>query len=131
MSTRLNHRGFTLVEVIIVMVILSIAAVAIGKIVGGIFTGRTSVNEAQVRTQMVTECLEQVITVKRQDGFDELTNGARFGSNNCDSLSAQTGANPPSVSSVTYTGSACPTGAICRVVTINAGPSVNLMVVNY
>lgn len=127
--------AFTLVESVIVMVVLGIAAVAIGGIAGNIFRGRESVSEAQVRTRMLTECLEQVLAVKRQDGYDELTNSGRFGTGSggvyCDGLTAQTGTAPPSVSSSSYAGSACPAGAMCRLVTIDTGAAVTLMVVNY
>jgi prepilin-type N-terminal cleavage/methylation domain-containing protein len=128
-------RGFTLIEIVIVIGVLAIAGAALANMHGSLFSSRTSLAEVQVQTWMATECMERVLAVKREDGFDEVSNGARFGTGTngvyCDGISAQIGATPPTVTSTSFTGAACPLGATCRLATINAGPSVQLMLVSY
>jgi prepilin-type N-terminal cleavage/methylation domain-containing protein len=129
--------GFTLIECIMVIVVLAIAGAAIARINGGLFSGSAVADELQVRTGMALECMEQILNVQRQDGFDEISNATRFNTGGggvyCDNITAQTGATPPAVTVPTavYTGAACPSGAQCRLVTINSGPSIQLMLVHY
>jgi len=122
-------KGFTLVETLIVMVVLGIAAVAIISLQGNIFKGQTDNQAIQVGVQLMQECAEQILATRRASGFAAST-----------SCSAMTlpGYTAPIVtttvgSSTTIT--ACPsaTSNSCKLVSISQGglTPVTLLLVNY
>lgn len=141
--TQPRQRGFTLIEMIAVVVLLGIAAATIISMQGNILNPQRSVDltTAQVYSRLQQACAEQVLLVERQDGIDQVTNvsvtnggSGRFGTNNCDALVAY-GSNPiPSVTvNDNYTGSACPTGVTCKLVTVQEGslPPLVFMLADY
>jgi prepilin-type N-terminal cleavage/methylation domain-containing protein len=63
--------GFTLVESVIVLVILSIAAVGIISMQGTIFSGQASDKNIQVGVQLMQECAELLLANRRTNGFSD------------------------------------------------------------
>ena len=62
----MNQRGFTLIETLVVMVVLGIAAATIVALQGGIFARQSSNQDLQVGAQIVQECAEQVLALRRR-----------------------------------------------------------------
>lgn len=58
-------KGFTLVETLIVMVVLGIAAVAISSLQGNIFWRQAGNQTIQVGVQLMQECAEQILAKRR------------------------------------------------------------------
>lgn len=115
-----NHRcqGFTLVETIVVMVVVAIAAAGITTMTGNIFTHQDDNKTLQVGMKVAQECAEQVLATHRAGALNK----------NC---SAFEGFNIPVVNdAATYTGNGllgspeCPTGKTCKIVTITVSTSV-------
>ncbi len=129
-------RGFSLVELIIAIVVLSIATVAVVSLHGGVFRGQTDNLDMMVGAQLLQDCAERVLTKRRRG-----TNGylAVVNSSNCDVMSGLSGFSAPSiaVTDVIGSGSPCPSGAQCKqvVITVSKGgvslAPVNLQLVNY
>lgn len=103
--------GFTLIESILVMTILGISAVAIVSMQGNISFGQTGNADMQVGAQLMQECAEQILAVRRQTSYAAVT------STSCSSLGSYGGFSP-SVTVTTDTGAACPSGATCETVVI-------------
>jgi prepilin-type N-terminal cleavage/methylation domain-containing protein len=127
-------RGFTLVEVLMVIVIVGAAAAGIAGMQGSLFQNRASVEDMQVRTSLMQACAEQVLAIRRYapDGYDFVdTSLGSFA--NCGGLTAFGGYAVPSVTVVTFAGAACPTNGICKTVTISQGgmAALTLMLVDY
>jgi prepilin-type N-terminal cleavage/methylation domain-containing protein len=129
-------RGFTLLEVVIVVVILGIAAAAVVTMVANVGARQTDNSDLQVGTQLLQECAENIVSQHRRDeNFFSTTSGT--GSANCYSLTTFGSFDAPSVTMAGYTGAGCPTGAVCKTaaVTISKGGvalnTVTFMLVKY
>ena len=127
-----HSSGFTLVESIIVLVVLAIAAVAIVSLQGHIFTGQSGNKDLQVGVQLLQECAEQVLAVRRQSGYAAVT------TNTCSTLGNSGGFGAPSVTvTADNAGAACPSGGTCNkvVITLSKGGAsltpVTLELVSY
>ena len=64
-----GSEGFTLVESIIVMVLLGIAAATIISMQGNIFYGQSENKDLQVGVQLMQECAEQIFATRRRAGY--------------------------------------------------------------
>lgn len=129
-------RGFTLVESIIVLVVLGIAAAAIISLQGNIFRGKADNQSIQTGVQMMQACAEKILALKRTSGYSALA------SNNCTEMTnaGYVGtATYPSFSAVNYVdGSLCvlntasPADSNCHLVTITLDnlKSMSLLLVN-
>jgi len=125
-------RGFTLVESIIVLVVLAIAAAAISTMSGGIFKGQDENKDLQIGMQLMQECAEQVLANHRA------ATATPAPTPDCSNLATYAGITLPSPFPATaaFAGTACPTGKTCKLVTISvtAGGSnltpINLMLVD-
>src|SRR3569832_294040 len=112
-----HSRGFTLVECMVVIVLMGIAAVGIGKFQGNLFSKQTTVASVQVQQQLQMECAESILATRKyqKGGYDSITTGSTPSA----SLTALTGY---SVASVTvtdpYSGTACPNTNNCKLVEI-------------
>lgn len=106
-------RGFTLVESIIVLVALSIAAVAIISMQGNIFYGQSGNKDIQVGLQLMQECAEQILAKRRQSGY------ASVDQNTCGTLGNYGGFGAPSVTITSDASAACPNGGTCKKVVIS------------
>ncbi len=128
------HKGFTLIESIIVMVVLGIAAVAIINLQGNIFFGQSANKNMQIGVQLMQECAEQVLATRRgsRGGYTAVAS-PRFGTNACGGMTAFSSDSIPSVTLTPYTGAGCPTGGTCKLVSITQGglSPITLMLVNY
>lgn len=125
-------KGFTLIETIVVIVILGFAAVAINSLQRNVFIGQTSNKDLQLGVQLLQECAEQIIAVRRKSGFNTVD------TNTCSNLGNYGGFGAPIVTlTPDNTGAACPTGGTCNkaVITLSKGGSsltpVTLELVNY
>ena len=114
-----NQRGFTLIEAVVVILILSIAAVA----VLGQFTQASkawSVDEdLQIATQLVQERMEEVLAQRRASGYAVVAVGTVN-----DTLSGSYAAYARTVAISSVSGAPCP-AASCKqvVVTVSRGGS--------
>jgi prepilin-type N-terminal cleavage/methylation domain-containing protein len=112
-----TDEGFTLLEMIIVIVILGIAAAAVVGMVAHVGSRQSENSDLQVGTQLIQECAENIVSQhRRDDNFFNVTSGT--GSPNCYSLTAYGGFNTPVVTANAYTGAACPSGATCKELSI-------------
>ena len=125
-------QGFTLIETIVVMTLLGIAAVTIIKLQGTVFYGKSDNQDLQVGVMLMQECAEQVIAVRRNAGYTVVNTST------CSALGNYGGYSVPIVTvTADNTGSACPTGGTCNkvVITLSKNGSnltpVTLELVNY
>ena len=129
-------RGFTLLESIIVLLLMGIAAAAIISLQGSIFHGKSDNKTLEIGAQLMQECAEQVLATRRLSGY------ANVNTSTCN-ISTIT-ANVPGgfgAPSVTVTsddgGAACPVNSNCKQVQIfvsTAGVTltpITLELVNY
>ena len=65
--TRGAHRGFTLIEMVVMIVILSIAAAVVIGMVTRVAAGATENSTLQVGSQLLQECAEWVVANHRRD----------------------------------------------------------------
>ena len=135
LNTRCRNQGFTLMEMIIVIVVLAVASIGIASMHGNIFSGQDSVKDLQVRTRLMEECAEQVLAVRDHNtggyGYDAVSTPTRFGTNLCDGVPALGSYSIPTVTSDTSALATCPTGTLCKTISISQGgmtPLVLLMV---
>lgn len=86
-------KGFTLVETIIVMTVLGIAAAAIVSLSGNLFYGQSANRDLAVGVQIMQECAEQILAVRRksQSAYTAVT------SSTCSGLGNYGGFGAPSV----------------------------------
>ncbi len=70
------HKGFTLIETLMVMVLLGIAAVTITKLSGNLFLGQAANNNVIVGAQLMQECAETVLAIRRKTGYTFVTTSA-------------------------------------------------------
>jgi prepilin-type N-terminal cleavage/methylation domain-containing protein len=136
-----GSRGFTLVESIMVLVALSIAAAAIVSLQGNIFGNQANKQNIQIGVQLMQECAEQVLAKRRLSGYSSITT-SNFGTNLCGGMTAfVTSDSPPvtyAIPSVTfitdpYSGSGCPPNGTCKLLSIaqsNLTP-ITLLLVSY
>ncbi len=119
-------RGFTLLETVVVIVLVGIAAAAMVMLQGTIFSQRELTRDQQIGTQLQQECAERFTVIRRTRGFNNalLTPGTY---NQCADLpvfgspllggdfalqvtiASRTGGAPPNP---------CPLGRNCKLITI-------------
>lgn len=108
-----RNQGFTLIELIIVVITLAIAALGIATQTSHIFDSQDANKTLQVGLQLMNECAEKVLATSRAGGFATTPV--------CNQ--AFTGFSPPAVTTISpYTGAACPGGSTCKLVTISISP---------
>jgi len=137
MTPRHRSRGFTLMESIIVMVVLGIAAVGIMAMQERLFANVSTVDGMQVSARLMHECAEQVLAQRRhtEDGYANVVTTNGYGGNQCSGLSALPGYTIPTVTITEpfSDGSVCPSNFSCKTVVITQGglAPVTLMLVDY
>ena len=130
------HRGFTLVESIIALVVLGIASASIISLQSTIFNGQANNKNMEVGTQLMQECAELVLATRRGSGYAAVPESAT--SPICNALGSY-GGFAPCVSVATYAGPACPSGGTCKTAEIGVTKTicsakltpVTLMLVSY
>jgi prepilin-type N-terminal cleavage/methylation domain-containing protein len=124
--------GFTLLEIIIVIVLMAIAVVGVGSMQRSLFSGESSIADVQARSRLLAECGEQIWAIRRraQDGYAQITDSTLnlYGTNKCGSVTTFPTYAIPTVGATTYTGLACPAGAACQQVQISQGSMTPLTV---
>jgi prepilin-type N-terminal cleavage/methylation domain-containing protein len=130
------QRGFTLVETMIVVLVLSVAALGIAGLIGNVFKQQSDVDATQVRTQLLTECAEQILAVRKyqKDGFATVIQGATYGTNACGGIPPLTGYAVASVTITdTYAHAACTVSTNCKLVEItqDGGTALTFLLVDY
>lgn len=127
-----HSRGFSLIELVLVMIILSIAGVAILAQFAQLGPGLLADESIQTATQLAQERAEQVLAERRASGYAAIPVGTVT-----DDLSTTSYSNYiRTVTTSAYTGAACPVSD-CRqvVITVSRDGStqaeLNLMVANY
>ena len=109
-------QGFTLVETIIVMVVVAIAAAGISIMTGNIFNSQDSNTTLQVGMKVAQECAEQVLATHRRGAVNV----------NCPAFGSYTTV----VTTQPYTDSGiatCPTGKTCTIYVITTSLSGDAM----
>jgi prepilin-type N-terminal cleavage/methylation domain-containing protein len=142
MMYRSSTSGFSLIELVIVIVIVSVGMVGIAKMFGNTNLSLARATDEQIVSQFAQDCAERVLQTRRDYGITS----TNFATTMCDTPAI--GAYSRTVAlPATYTGTAagaCPNGIICRdaSITVCAGsvtpcPSgattatVNLTLVSY
>ncbi len=127
-------RGFTLIESIIALVLLGIASISIISLQTTIFNGQSDNKVLEVGTQLMQECAEQVLAMRRNLSYTSVTTSA------CNGLGNYGGFGAPILTLINDSGSsvtACTNAsATCTAtITINkGGPNLTpvvLQLVNY
>lgn len=110
--------GFTLIELVLVIIIISIGLLALASMFGNNMRTLAIGEDTQRAAQYGQECAERVLAVRRDFGFDSPIIGTTI----CDSISlTNTGFARSVTVPTTYTGttmSACPNLGTCRDVTV-------------
>jgi prepilin-type N-terminal cleavage/methylation domain-containing protein len=129
-------RGFTLIELIVVVVILAIGAATVSLMVANVGRHQSGNRDFQVGTQLIQECAEFILTKHRREQtyFAGLATSA-----NCYGMASFSGwSAAPAVTVADHTGLAgCPTSGTCKLVTITLSKSdmtlnsVNLILGQY
>jgi prepilin-type N-terminal cleavage/methylation domain-containing protein len=107
--------GFTLIELVMVIVLLSISSAGLIMLFGQLTNSLAINNDIQTAAQLAQECAEHLLGARRQAGYN------LGGVTDCSALPAYNGFGPPAVTiSDPYAGAACPGGASCKLLTIDA-----------
>ncbi len=108
-----RDKGFTLIELIAIILITSIGAIGLSRLSGNVNVGLATATNVQVMSQHAQACAERIIATRRDFGFSSvklttsMCNPAPSGYTRLVSMPA------------TYSGSgACPSGATCRDITV-------------
>ena len=126
-----RSRGFTYIELVLVIVLLSICSAGLVTLFGQLTNSLSINNDIQAAAQLAQECAEHLLAARRQAGYD------LGGIVDCSAIPAFNGFGPPTVNiSDPYIGSACPGGANCKLVNISAaygtgGSVINLLFTDY
>lgn len=136
-ASKRSSAGFTLIEMVIVIVIIGTGLLGIVSLFSSNVRS-LSINETlQQATQFAQECAENVLTTRRDNGFEWFANNTF----SCRNLSAN-GFSGTAVVGDLYTGDgtgACPNSVNCRNVSITVANTtdtsitsvINLMLVDY
>ena len=127
----IHAHGFSLIELLVVIILLSIISVALVGMFGQL-AGKVDINhDINAAAQMAQECGEYLLAQRRENGF---TMG---GVTNCSALSSFN-SNAPATVSVTdpYSGAGCPATASCKLFNVAAAydsgaASLDIVVVDY
>lgn len=116
-------RGFTLVELVLVMIVISVGAVGMTRLFGNMSKSLSANEILQQATQYAQQCAEAVLATQRDQGFSWFASNTFSCGNNPTNFTVTT--NPVGA---LYTGTnvgPCPNGVSCRTVAITARSTVN------
>lgn len=127
-----TQRGFTIIESIIALVILAIASVAIVSLQSDIFSGQSDNKSMEVGVQLMQECAEKILGVRRGAGYGGVM------SSTCDGLGNINGFGAPSIALNDASGTAittCASSTCTATISIRKGTTtltpITLRLVNY
>ena len=126
------HSGFTLVELLMVIVFIAIAVAGIGGMFSTSTAALITTTDEQRIAQFIQECGELVLGTRRDLGFTAVTSS----SPTCSGTPASGFTRSMSGNGVITTSSPCPTGANCQSITITVSKgalssSATIMLVEY
>jgi prepilin-type N-terminal cleavage/methylation domain-containing protein len=134
-------KGFTLIELIIAIVVVAIAAVAIGSAFAYMSRSQVLSTDLQRASQIAQECAEHIVGRGRKPNTYGQVAPVALNSTICDTLPAPGGGFARTVNirdqaSAGVTGAVCTAGWSCKHVQVIAGRgsaqlTVNFMLVNY
>jgi len=132
-------RGFTLIELVITIVVVAIAAVAIGSAFAYMTRSQVLSSDLQRASQIAQECAEHIVGLRRKPGSYAGVVPVALNSTICNGLPAITAGFTRTVDVVDVAGagaSFCAAGWTCRriVITAQRGSALvrlNFMLVNY
>ena len=121
-----SSRGFTLIESIIALVVMAIAAVGIMSLQSSIFFGQAGNHGLEVAVQLAQSCAEKILTSRRVSGYRSMATS-------CNEFTLGTYAAPTVTVNSSYSGAGCPAGGSCTLLSINQGRAspIILIVGNY
>ena len=124
-------RGFSLIELIMVVILLSLLAVAMVPMVGQTSGGLLANRDSQAAAQLAQECAEYLLQLRRSNGYN--LGGVIT---DCSALSTLDGYGPPSVAITDpYDAAAvagCPSvTASCKLVTVTSTYATGTAVINF
>lgn len=128
---RYGQRGFTLLEVILAIVLMSVASVSLVSIFGQLGRSLSITEDARSAAQMAEECGEYLLGLRRAQGY------TMAGVVDCSALGDFNGVAPAAVVLTDpYSGPACPGAASCKHFQVSAGfgdagAQIQLVVVDY
>jgi hypothetical protein len=70
----MKPRGFTLFETILVIGLLALASVSLMKLQSNVFTTQTYGRDESVGNDLLRGCAERLLAVRRQVGYDQVSN---------------------------------------------------------
>lgn len=122
------HQGFSLIELILIIVVLAIAAIGIASMNTAIFDGQSSNKNIESSTTIMQQCAEALIALRQKTGY--------YATDLASATAAQaycrtvTGNTSLTVSSGSGTGG-CPTGSTCKQFKIHlVSPDIVLLLAN-
>jgi len=132
---RRRNLGFTLIELVVVMVIVSAGLYGLAKLFNDNINVMVVGEDAQRSAQYVQECVERVLAVRRNLGFDS----ASISSTTCSSQTLPSGFSRTVTVGTAYTGTAtstCPNVTQCKEVTVtvtkgSVSSDATVMLVSY
>ena len=134
-------RGFSLIELIIAIVVVAIAAVAIGSAFAYMSRSQVLGTDLQRASQIAQECAEHIVGRGRKPNTYAQVTPVSANSTICDSLPAPGGGFTRTVNirdqaTAGVTGTVCTAGWNCKHVQVTAARgtaqvTVNLMLINY
>ncbi len=129
-----SQYGFTLIEIILVIVIISVASVPLFGLFSQAGTSMLSNETLQTTIQLAQERAEHLMAVRRNQGYS----AADISVGQVENLGGNyTGFIRTTTIDNTYTGSDCPTGATCKKISVDVtesaqtGTEVTFILVNY
>lgn len=119
---RRSARGFTLIELVILIVVMAVAAASMMSMNIGIFSGQTDSQTMEVGAGLMQECAEMILAQRQKNGFSA---AALADSTSATTLCAGAAFASHAAPTVTVTdassSSACPTGGECKQYSIAQG----------
>jgi len=104
-------RGFTLVELMVVFILSGILTAGMVSLFGEAIKGINAGESRVVAVQLAQERMEQLVAERRADKYNSFSTSG-------DSVTFGTSNYLRSVSSVAYSGAACPSGMSCKEVQV-------------
>lgn len=135
-ARRIVGRGFTIIEMIVVVVVLAITSIAVIGMVANVGARQQDNADLQTGAALLQECGEWILSNHRRD--ENFFTSSLVNSASCYGLTTYAGFSTPSVAITDpYTGAGCPTGATCKLATVTLSKSgsslnsLNLVLVRY
>ena len=133
------QKGFTLIELVLVIIIISAASVPLFSLFSQASTSLLNNEDIQTAAQLAQERAERILSLRRSQGFDGVPDIAPGTGSITENLTGNfTGFTR--ITNITQPGTppaGCPPGAICNLVAISVnrgGPAlaqISLLLVNY